>query len=186
MEADNASRTIVSLFESWYSSLVRYASRSTGSFALAEDLVQETFMQLYRELREGKEIRHPKAWTLCVLRRLVGKHVRTFVRQGGTPQSLDVLDTLPVGHTLPAVPGMEWDEVSRLFSVLTRREEEVLLLRMEARKYREIAALLGISASSVNTLLARALRKLQRAAKGSQEAQPESSHVEKPAPKTLQ
>jgi RNA polymerase sigma-70 factor (ECF subfamily) len=186
MDADNASRTVVSLYECWYSSLVRYASRSTGSFSLAEDLVQETFMQLYRELRKGKEVNHPKAWTLCVLRRAIGKHVRTYARHGGAPQSLDVLEALPVGHTIPATLGIEWDEATRLFSVLTRREEEVLLLRMEALKYREIAARLGISSNSVNTLLARALRKLQKAAKGGQETPSDSKHAEKPAPKTLQ
>jgi len=39
----------------------------------------------------------------------------------------------------------------------------VLLLRLEALKYREIAEQLGISMNSVNTLLARALRKLEDA-----------------------
>ena len=39
----------------------------------------------------------------------------------------------------------------------------MLLLRPESLKYREIADQLGISMNSVNTLLARALRKLQQA-----------------------
>lgn len=43
------------------------------------------------------------------------------------------------------------------------REEEVLPLRLEALKYRGIAEQLGIGMSSVNTLLERALRKLQQA-----------------------
>jgi RNA polymerase sigma factor (sigma-70 family) len=62
--------------------------------------------------------------------------------------------------------------VQALLSLLSRREEEVLLLRLEAMKYRKIADHLGISMNSVNTLLARALRKLheattQHAVKGS-------------------
>jgi RNA polymerase sigma factor (sigma-70 family) len=48
--------------------------------------------------------------------------------------------------------------------VLSRREEEVLLLRLEAMKYREIADQLGISMNSVNTILARALQKLKKVA----------------------
>ena len=47
--------------------------------------------------------------------------------------------------------------------MLSPREEEVLLLKLEALKYREIAAQLGISMNSANTLLARALRKLKEA-----------------------
>jgi transposase len=54
-------------------------------------------------------------------------------------------------------------EIRGLLSVLSPREEEVLLLRLEALKYREIADHLGISMNSVNALLARALRKLQTA-----------------------
>ena len=48
--------------------------------------------------------------------------------------------------------------------LLSRREEEVLLLRLEAMKYREIADQLGISMNSVNTILARALQKLKKVA----------------------
>jgi RNA polymerase sigma-70 factor (ECF subfamily) len=54
-------------------------------------------------------------------------------------------------------------DIRSLLSVLSPREEEVLLLRLEALKYREIAEQLGISMNSVNTLLARSLRKLQEA-----------------------
>ena len=53
--------------------------------------------------------------------------------------------------------------IRNLLSVLSPREEEMLLLRFEALKYQGIAAQLGISMNSVNTLLERALRKLQEA-----------------------
>ena len=51
-----------------------------------------------------------------------------------------------------------------MFGVLSQREEEVLLLRMESLKYREIGTRLGISANSVTTLLSRAVKKLRIAA----------------------
>jgi RNA polymerase sigma factor (sigma-70 family) len=57
---------------------------------------------------------------------------------------------------------LRWDEVLPHFTVLTKREEEVLLLRLQSMKYREIAASLGIQTSSVNVLLARAIRKLRQ------------------------
>jgi RNA polymerase sigma factor (sigma-70 family) len=50
------------------------------------------------------------------------------------------------------------EDIRSLLSVLSPREEEVLLLRLESLKYREIASQLGISMNSVNTLLARALQ----------------------------
>ena len=68
-------------------------------------------------------------------------------------------------QTLSQIYGslFEFVDIRTLLSVLTPREEEVLLLRLDAMKYREIADQLGISMNSVNTLLARALRKLQEA-----------------------
>lgn len=184
MTADTAAKTVSALFESWYSSLVRYASRATGSFALAEDLVQETFMQLYRELRAGKTVDQPKAWTFSLLRRSIGRHVRNHARQIGAEQPLEVAEALPSIPSRADTAQIELDELSKLFSILTRREEEVLLLRMEAFKYREIADRLGISANSVNTLLARALRKLQKAATGRPQKSPASKQVENSVRKT--
>jgi DNA-directed RNA polymerase specialized sigma24 family protein len=74
-------------------------------------------------------------------------------------EPLDDLEIAGEGPTDISLLG----DVRSLLSVLSLREEEVLLLRLEAFKYREIAEQLGISMNSVNTLLARALRKLQQA-----------------------
>ena len=78
------------------------------------------------------------------------------------------------------------DVATKLFSVLTRREEEVILLRMQAMKYREIGVLLRISPNSVNTLLARALRKLQLAARKRSTGDPIANVLETVISKTLQ
>jgi RNA polymerase sigma-70 factor (ECF subfamily) len=177
-----ASELVHSLFGCWYPTLVRYAFRATGSLEASEDLVQETFMLLYRALREGQTINNPKGWTVCVVRRQIGKHMRHCKRD----ESLDVLDTLPAGRVEPEAMESHRDEATKLFSVLTRREEEVILLRMQAMKYREIGACLSISPNSVNTLLARALRKLQLAAQKRSTGDPIANVLEKVISKTLQ
>jgi RNA polymerase sigma factor (sigma-70 family) len=151
----DATDLVAALFDRWYMSLVRYVIRTTNSYELAEDLAQDAFMQLYQALRAGKSIEHPKAWTICVLRRTMNKQLK----DRGLHEQLDELD-------MPAEPAPEMSrlaEIRSLLSMLSPREEEVLLLRLEALKYREIADQLGISMNSVNTLLARALRKLQSA-----------------------
>ena len=162
MDPKEATRIVADLFRSSYSMLVRYAIRATGNLELAEDLVQEAFMLLYRDLRRGQTVDNPKAWTFCVIRRLIMKEVGAHRRTSALHEPMTVLDDLaaPDSQKIDA----ELDDVTKLFSVLTRREEEVTLLRMAALKYREIADQLGISQKSVSTLLARALRKLQKAA----------------------
>jgi DNA-directed RNA polymerase specialized sigma24 family protein len=73
---NDATDLVTALFDRWYMSLVRYALRTTENYDLAEDLAQDTSMQLYQALRAGKSIEHPKAWTICVLRRAMNRQMK--------------------------------------------------------------------------------------------------------------
>jgi RNA polymerase sigma factor (sigma-70 family) len=142
----DATDLVATLFDRWYMSLVRYALRTTANYEIAEDLAQETFMQLYQALRAGKSIEHPKAWTICVLRRAMSRQMKDRT----VHEPLDESEI--AGSAQNERPGLM--DIRSLLSVLSPREEEVLPLRLEALKYREIADQLGISMNSVNTLLA--------------------------------
>jgi RNA polymerase sigma-70 factor, ECF subfamily len=159
MKQEQASRQVKHLFESWGRSLFCYARRGSGSSALADDLVQEAFLALYQSLRDGKTIGNPKAWTLSVVRNQLRRYWRDTKRHGEDMEASDVLENLP-SQPDPMEFEKE-DRVSEFLSLLSRREEEVLLLRLQSLKYREIAQQMGISAKSVATLLARALRKIR-------------------------
>jgi DNA-binding CsgD family transcriptional regulator len=65
-----------------------------------------------------------------------------------------------------------------MFSVLTPRETEVMMLRIQVFKYREIADQLKISDKTVAKLLARALRKLQLKIEGQSKPSRRSFNVE--------
>ena len=164
MSPDASRDRINHLFDGWYSVLVNYAVRLTGSLDLAEDVVQETFYLLYRELAAGKAIANEKAWTFCVVRREIGRQV---YRHRTREVPLDSLESARRESPSATMPHREPDEWSSLFSLLSPREEEVMLLSMEALKYREIGGMLGISPNSVATLHRRAIAKL-RAAMGLQ------------------
>ncbi len=164
MSPEEAADLAAQLYPAWYGSLIRYAARVTGSVELAQDLVQEAFLLLARELQGGREIMSPKAWTLKVVSRQISKQLVKEKDQGIVLVSLDatqdwgdhVPDALRVG---PAYPK---DELARYLSLLTVREEEALLLRMEGYRYREIAGELEVNIGTVKTLLSRALQKLQK------------------------
>ena len=76
MDEIEATELVAALFDRCYTQLVRYAVRSVTEHDLAEDLVQDVFMQLYGALRSGKCIHYPKAWAMCVLRRAINRHVQ--------------------------------------------------------------------------------------------------------------
>ncbi len=158
---DSAKELVSGLFTDWYGPLVRYATRVAGSLETAEDAVQASFVELYRTLLEGKHVANPKAWTLCVVRRELVDRFRNEKRHGGAFLDLSRAEGLAAHNAEPA--GWEEANLTRLLYVLSAREEEVLLLRAQALKYRQIAAQLNIGINSVKTLLARAVRKMQQA-----------------------
>lgn len=160
MNREAAAAAVSALFEEWYPYLLRYAVRVCGSVTLAEEAVQEGLLALYEWLQREGKVENPRAWTLCVVRRKLGllrtadERARLF---GG---SLEV-EAEPQSPDYRMLEALEWDELSRMFSRLTLRESEVLLLRLQPMRYGEIAAALGITKASVGTLLMRAVRKLR-------------------------
>ncbi len=185
MTEEEARALISSVCDGWYTAILRYAWRLCGAMEMAEDLVQDALLQLYAELRSGHSIENPRAWVVIVVRRQAAKQSAVRRQQVRHTVSLDALENFAALTTAAESPYPEGDALTELLRVLTKREEEVILLRMAAMKYREIGEQLGISANAVNKLLARALRKL-RAASGA-ERNENLKHENVPIhPKTLQ
>lgn len=184
MNESEASQLVSELYESLYSQLLRYATHSARSLELAEDVVQEAFTRLYRELRRGQAIESPKAWAFCVVRREIARRLRED-SAFGVREPLEKLDEAALPQTAAFNP-VEVDEVGRLLRFLSPREAEVLLLRLGSLKYREIGTELGISAKSVATLLARALGKLRLALTAVHGGETVTGYVETESTKPLQ
>jgi RNA polymerase sigma-70 factor (ECF subfamily) len=172
MTRDLASEVVTSLFEESYHSFTRLACRGTGNLHRAEELVQDVLTALFAELRRGKTIQSPKAWCLVVLQRKVNRERRR--NQAASILQVDDFDAFAA--SAPTPPSAEPENIPELLAHLTEREQEVMLLRMESLKYREIADVLGISKNTVNALLARGLGKLHALVR---KPRPESSAPER-------
>jgi RNA polymerase sigma factor (sigma-70 family) len=153
MTEAETTQIVTELFERWHRSLLKYALQVPLTYEIAEDLVQETFLQLFQALRSGKHVEHPRAWILCVLRRTISRKLREESRY----ESMDTVDYIydPRDSMHDAM------SVRDLLGLLSTREKQVLLLRLDGWKYCEIAERLSISMNTVDTLLGRALRKLR-------------------------
>ena len=158
MSVDANIERVNRLFDNWYGTLVSYAGSLTGTSDLAEDVVQEAFYLLYRELNAGRPIANEKAWTFCVVRREIGRQV---YRRRKHEVSLDDPELRHCAALARQEPPTGSEDLSSLFAMLSPREEEVLLLCMETMKYREIGAALGISHNTVATMHRRAIHKLR-------------------------
>lgn len=154
MTDDETAVIVATLFTRWKSSLIRYAVQACLPPDVAEDLVQDVFVVLHQTLRAGTAIEHPKAWVHSVLRRAIGRKLKHDARQ----DVLDVTEHLYDPHE--AMLNSILLRSSR--RLLSNREKQVLMLRLDEWKYREIADQLGISMKTVDTLICRALGKLRR------------------------
>ena len=150
------------LFDTWYPRLLRYALGQVRPRAAAEDLVQEVFLDLYEALLAEHSIRYPKAWTICVLKRKATEKRKDPLGMDRIHQDLDgIVEAQADQREANLDRTIECHRLRRHLNVLSAREEEVLLLRLEAMKCREIAEALGISINSVNEYLTRSVEKLQ-------------------------
>lgn len=153
------------LFERHYPSLVWYLHRRLGDRDMAEDLAQEAFVRLI-----DKPPREPDAWLYVVAGNLARDAQRGELRRS---RHLGIVDTADDGRVEATDPAPSADEsmcsaeesalVQETLALLPERDAALLVMRADDVSYREIAAAIGVSPTSVGPLLARAQQRFIRA-----------------------
>jgi len=156
-----------SLFEQLRIPVFRYLLRKTRDSGRAEDITQETFLRLFRHLRENRLLDNPKAWIFTVAKNLA-------VDASRDESHLKDLDETTLKNVEESRSGLQADpeklmlqreRLDRLHIAvlnLTPLQRECLHLRAEGLRYREIAGLLELSPSTVMDAVRRATLKLAR------------------------
>lgn len=134
--------------------VLRYARLVLRSGSDAEDVAQTTFMRALRALERGEVVEKPRNWLIKIAHNECRR-----VLQARQRRNVEVeLEDVPVE---PPEHGRA-DELRRALSHLAPNQREALVLReLEGRSYAEIAAMLQISESAVETLIFRARRALR-------------------------
>lgn len=158
------------LFLRYYAPVYRVAYRLVGSREKAEDLTQETFLELYRNAPVLDRDPTLLPW-LC--RVVLNKGYNTLrgekreqervERWSVTPEQLD-----PVVEVLRSE---EQAKVREVLGALPERHSELLMLRHAGLTYGEIASVIGVAPGSVGTLLVRAERAFLAAYKGQEKVE---------------
>jgi RNA polymerase sigma-70 factor, ECF subfamily len=133
----------------------------------ADDIVQEAFLRLHRQLASGANIDEPRAWVFRVARN-VSLNVHRVERRLISESGLDPKEDLKLQQRLdpeqnPEEVYLKREAMRRLgarITQLTEAQRQCLYLRAQGLRYREIAVVLGISVSSAAELLQRAVVKL--------------------------
>ncbi len=144
--------------EVWALAYARWMNADT-----ALDIMQETFLRLWKKQEEGEEILNPRAWLLRVARNLAEDHAKSAFRRNGThpPATMNGVQA----HGPLPLESMEREEtfgqLRDVMQQLPQADREVLTLRY-ALEYNtgQIAELLGINATAVHMRLSRARQRL--------------------------
>jgi len=138
--------------------LFRFGVWLCGDHALANDLVQETFMRAWKALDSLKDAGAAKSWLITILRR---EFARTFERK--VPPITDI-DNVVVAEESEQTPEdrTERDLLRKAMLELERKYSEPLILQtVMGLSIAEIAAQLELTESAVMTRVFRAREKLK-------------------------
>ncbi len=162
--AEEQAAALTALVHEYSTTLYRVAFSISRNAAEAEDMVQETFLRVLRHRDRLPEIRDARVWLIRIVWNLVLDRKR---RQKTRPENEDIADLVRV---LPAkelradqavISAQRHAQVLRLIDALPRKEREALLLSaIDELSNGEIAAVLGVTESSVRSRLFRARREL--------------------------
>jgi RNA polymerase sigma-70 factor (ECF subfamily) len=159
---------VLSLFDECGPSLRRYIRSFGLTPVAAEDLIQETFLALFRHLNLGRPETNLKGWLFQVAHNLALKHRLQVQRRAQTEDSWDaaLLDTVADRGANPEellIDDAQNRALAGIVAALPERERRCLFLRAEGLTYREIGRALGISLGSVANSLVRAFARLSSA-----------------------
>jgi len=131
-----------------------YVARTLGSPALADDIVQETFLRLLRRPVPALGDDELRAYAFRIAGNLVVDHWRTRKRE--------TTSDIPERGVPDRDQALRLD-MGRIFARLKPRERQLVwLAHVEGAAHREIASAMGLRTGSVRVLLSRARHHLAR------------------------
>ncbi len=160
--ADGDREAFRGMVERWQDRLVNYFYRSTGNRSDAEDLAQETFLDLYRAAPKYESRGNFSAFVFTLARRRL---IDAYRQRSRKP-----LEFVDPGESFMQLQSVRQDASAEIEEAFHRALSElspnqrnaILLLQQQALSYEEISDVMDCSVSAVKTWLHRARQHLKR------------------------
>jgi RNA polymerase sigma-70 factor (ECF subfamily) len=154
-------------FEQWHAPVHRYLVAAFGHPEEAEEITQEAFLKLYRTMRGGEQIGNARAWVFRAAHNLAIDRIRgqQFIELLDEESWEELQRSLKDAGPNPEQRLLLQEKFHRLrasIARLTPQERQCLHLRTKGLRYREIAEVLELGATTVAETLYRVIDKLTR------------------------
>lgn len=140
----------------------RYLLHLTSGSQIADDLLQETFLQMHRSRAAYNPAYAVRPWVFGLARNVFLMNRRAARRWAKAHESREELPEVPVFPEADSLGSK--DEIRRGIACLTEDQAEALLLHHEwGFSFDEIAGMLGISAAAARARASRGIADLRAA-----------------------
>jgi RNA polymerase sigma factor (sigma-70 family) len=157
-------RAFERLYKAHVQDVYRYALMVLRNREDAEDVVQTTFLKAYRVFARGERPRNARPWLITIAHNTCRTRLRDAKRR---PQEVAFEERLAESVEAQPQDGVEPKELLRALGALSFNQRSALVMReLEGRSYSEIAHVLEVSPSAVETLLFRARRAVREQLEG--------------------
>jgi RNA polymerase sigma-70 factor, ECF subfamily len=142
----------------------RYALAVMRNPTDAEDVTQTTFLNAYRAyVEKGSRPEKPQNWLIAIAHNVCRQRFRQTARR---PSEVSFEDD--IADTVADDDALSGEDIRRALGHLAFNQRAALVMReLEGRSYAEIAEILEVSTSAVETLIFRARRALREQLEGS-------------------
>jgi RNA polymerase sigma factor (sigma-70 family) len=151
-----ASREVEDLYRRHGAEVYRYTYAVLGNHADAEDVTQTTFLNAYRSLEQGVRPRKPANWLLTIASNAIKQRFR---QDQARPRTVELDDRI-AGHESDDEGPTVGEVLTALSKIPPQQRQAIVLREFEGRSYAEIAEIIGVTTSALETLLFRARRSL--------------------------
>src|SRR6266516_1348172 len=150
------------LYRRHVADVYRYALGVLRNPADAEDVTQTTFLNALRAYDRGERPHSPQNWLIAIAHNVCRQRFRQSLRR---PHEVAFEDDVADRIVEEDVPSAE--DIRRALGYLAFNQRAALVMReLEGRSYAEIAEILEVSTSAVETLIFRARRALREQLEG--------------------
>ena len=150
------------IFRTWYGPLVGTAERMLRDRAVAEELVQDVMLELWRRRETLAPDGSAQAYLFQATRNRVLNHLRHLrIEQRSEPDVRGESSVTPQADAVLAQQELDVAVQQAVRSLPDRCREVFELSRVHGLKYAEIASTLGISVKTVEAQMGKALRMLR-------------------------